>query len=66
MSVPIKAGRDLDAGRPRVVFEQADIIGFEVAPDGRRFLLIRQPAPTPLTRLVVALGGAAQIGRKGP
>jgi hypothetical protein len=64
--VPIKAGRDLDAGPPRAVFEQADIIGFDVAPDGRRFLLIRQPAPTPLTRLVVALGGAAQIGRKEP
>jgi serine/threonine protein kinase/Tol biopolymer transport system component len=66
MSVPFKAGRDLDAGPPRAVFEQADIISFDVAPDGRRFLLIRQPAPTPLTRLVVALGGARQIGSKTP
>jgi hypothetical protein len=66
MSVPIKAGRDFEPGPPRVLFEQADIVGFDVAPDGRRFLLVRNTAPTPLTRLVVALGGAAQIGRKIP
>ncbi len=65
MSLPIKARRDLDAGPPRVVLEQTAIVAFDVAPDGR-FLMIRQPAGTPLTRLVVALGGAAQIGRTTP
>jgi hypothetical protein len=63
--VAIKAGRDLEPGPPRTLFEQAGIVGFDVAPGGR-FLLVRNTAPTLLTRLVVAVGGAAQIGSKTP
>jgi Tol biopolymer transport system component len=71
MSVAIKPGAALDLGPPRVVLETRTgpasspsfIDHFDVAPDGR-FLLARDVAPAPLTRLVVALGGAFEIGRK--
>jgi hypothetical protein len=60
MSVTLAPGPD----PPRVLFEQMDIIDFDVAPDGR-FLLVRSIPRAPLTRLVVALGASAEIGRSG-
>ncbi|MEO5762029.1 MAG: protein kinase, partial [Vicinamibacteria bacterium] len=63
MSVPLKPGQLLDPGPAHFVFEQADIQEFDVATDGR-FLLIRSLPQAPLTRIVVALGGAAEIGHK--
>ncbi len=62
MSVPIRLGPTFDSGRPRLVFEMADASGFDVAPDGR-FLIAQAIKPTPLRRIVVALGGASEIGR---
>lgn len=66
MSVPVRPGLELDSGAPRPVLEMAGVFDFDVAPDGRRFLINREIAPAPLTRIVVALGGAAEIGRKAP
>jgi len=37
------------------------VVDFDVAPDGRRSVLIRGVAPTPLTRIIAALGGVAKI-----
>jgi dipeptidyl aminopeptidase/acylaminoacyl peptidase len=66
MSVAIRTGPELDSGVPRLVFEMAAVVDFDVAPDGRRFLLIHEMPRTPLKDLVVALGGATEIGRRTP
>jgi serine/threonine-protein kinase len=65
MSVSISPGPGLEAKAPSLVLEQDGALGFDVAPDGR-FLIARESPPAPLLRVVVALGGAAQIGRKAP
>jgi hypothetical protein len=65
MSVSISPRPGLAAKAPSLVLERDGVVGFDVAPGGR-FLMVRSPPPEPLTRLVVALGGAAQIGRKPP
>jgi Tol biopolymer transport system component len=65
MSVSISPGPRLEAGAPRLVLEREGARGLDVAPDGR-FLIARESSAAPLTRVVVALGGAAQIGRKAP
>jgi Tol biopolymer transport system component len=65
MSVSISPGPGLEAKVPSLVLERDGVVGFDVAPDGR-FLIARESPPAPLLRVVVALGGAAQIGRKAP
>ncbi len=65
MSVSISPGPELKAGAPSLVLERDGVVGFDVAPDGR-FLIARESTAAPLTRVVVALGGAARIGRKAP
>jgi Tol biopolymer transport system component len=65
MSVSISPGPELEAKAPRLVLEREGVRGFDVAPDGR-FLIARESTPAPLVRVVVALRGAAQIGRKAP
>jgi hypothetical protein len=65
MSVSISPGPGLRAGAPSLVLERDGVRGFDVAPDGR-FLIARESPPMLLTRVVVALRGAAQIGGKAP
>lgn len=65
MSVAISSGPELHSGAPSLVLEREGVRGFDVAPDGR-FLIVRGSPPVLLTRVVVALGGAAQIGREAP
>jgi hypothetical protein len=63
MSVPVTAGATFTSGPPRRVFELPGAQDMEPAADGKRFLVIRQVAPKRLGRIVVALGGASEIGR---
>jgi hypothetical protein len=55
----------LETGAPKLLFEETRVVDFDVAPDGR-FLIAREIPPVPLTRVVVALGGAAAIGGRVP
>ena len=66
MSVPVAAGHEFSSGAPRVVFALTQVLDADVAPDGRRFLVVREAAPPRLGQIVVALGGAAEIGRRPP
>jgi hypothetical protein len=66
MSVPVRSGPELDSRAPRLVFDKSGVVDFDVASDAGRVLLIRDIAPTPLTRIVVELGGTAEIGRRTP
>jgi eukaryotic-like serine/threonine-protein kinase len=66
MSVPVAAGHEFSSGAPRVVFALTQVLDADVAPDGRRFLVVREAAPPRLGQIVVALGGAAEIGKRSP
>jgi len=66
MSVPISPGRGFDSGPPRVVFNEAGVSDLDTTPDGTRFPLIREISAAPLKCIVVALGTAAEIGRRAP
>ena len=66
MSVPVAPSREFSSGSPRAVFELADVLDADVAPDGQRFLVARETAPARLGQIVVALGGAAEIGKRTP
>jgi dipeptidyl aminopeptidase/acylaminoacyl peptidase len=61
-AVPIRSDKGLDSGAPRALFETPDVRSFAVSPDGRRFLLVRNVKREPLTRIVLALGAATEIG----
>ena len=63
MSVPIASGTSFSSGPPRRLFEVANAIDMEPSPDGRRFLVVREIAPKRLSHIVMALGGALEIGR---
>lgn len=66
MSVAIRPGPAIDSGAPRVVFEMSGVVHFDVAPDGKQFLVTRQIPTKRLTRIVIALGGAFEIGNGAP
>jgi hypothetical protein len=66
MSVPVAASREFSSGSPRALFELADVLDADVAPDGQRFLVAREMAAARLGQIVVALGGAASIGTRTP
>jgi len=61
ISVSVRPGAVLETEPPRVVLELTGVRTYDVAPDGR-FLLVRETDSSPLTRMVVALGGATAIG----
>jgi Tol biopolymer transport system component len=63
MSISMRLQGGLDSQAPRVLFETSNVDSFDVSPDGKRFLLIRDLKPEPLTRIVVALGAASEIGK---
>jgi hypothetical protein len=64
MSVSIAPGAALRSGPPTLVFELANVIDAQPAPDGQRFLAIREVAPIRLSKIVVAFGGALAIGQR--
>jgi Tol biopolymer transport system component len=60
MSVPLSEGSPLRAGVPRVLFEglfrdQANTRGYDVTPDGQRFLMVKpvQRPPSPVRQMVM-------------
>ena len=63
MSVPITPGTSFGSAPPRRIFEMENAIAMEPSPDGRRFLVVREVAPMRLGKIIVALGGALEIGR---
>jgi serine/threonine-protein kinase len=75
MSVPIAPGDALEAGRARVLFSNGSYAGagsqgggrtYDVAPDGRRFLMLKQSPPREAPQLVVALNWFQELRRLAP
>lgn len=51
MSVDIDLGREVRAGSPKPLFEgRYDISGYDPAPDGNRFLMVKPGSPAPQRR----------------
>jgi hypothetical protein len=80
-SVPIlpSAGGTFSAGLPAKVLNAAyvpgrtslglDVRGYDVAPDGRRFLMLKEtatPAAAPSPRMVVMLNWGEELGARLP
>ena len=73
MSVPLAAGSPLHAGIPRALFEglfrdQANTRGYDVTPDGERFLMIKpvQRPPSPVRQMVMVLNWFEELKAKVP
>jgi serine/threonine-protein kinase len=75
MSVPVADGATLEAGRARRLFDGRRYAGggrqgggrtYDVAPDGRRFLMLKQPPSSGATELVVVLNWFDELRRLAP
>jgi serine/threonine-protein kinase len=73
MSVPLTPGAKLAGGVPRLLFEgvyrgQANTRGYDVSPDGRRFLMVRPKVrpPSPVTQLVLVQNWFEELKAKLP
>jgi len=56
MSVSTKLTPEFTAGKPETLFKGEFSDSFDVTLDGRRFLMVRVPKPTPRTEIKVVLG----------
>jgi serine/threonine-protein kinase len=73
MCVPLTPGPQLAAGVPRLLFEgnyrgQGSTRGYDVSPDGRRFLMVRPKVrpPSPVTQLVLVQNWFEELKAKVP
>jgi eukaryotic-like serine/threonine-protein kinase len=74
MAVNITTQPNFAAGRPRVLFEgpyrptNATIAGYDVSPDGQRFLMVKQdvPATSAATQINVVLNWFEELKQKVP
>jgi serine/threonine-protein kinase len=75
MSVPVTPGARFEAGRARPLVEGGRYSGggsggggrtYDVTPDGRRFLMLKQPPARAKPELVVVLNWFEELGRLAP
>jgi Tol biopolymer transport system component len=65
MAAPVEAtGREVRIGTPRVLFENHEIVIFDVSRDGQRFLVAENPSPGASSRLDVVVNWFAEVRRK--
>jgi serine/threonine-protein kinase len=63
--VDVQSGASFDAGTPRVLF-RSSAGGYDVAPDGQRFLMVQgQPRPVP-KQINLVLGWFEELTRRAP
>jgi serine/threonine-protein kinase len=65
LSVEIAASAELQPGKPRVLFE-ADTFGFDVTPDGERFLMMRFPESPEIAEVAVVFNWHEELKRLVP
>jgi eukaryotic-like serine/threonine-protein kinase len=75
LSVPVTPGAAFAPGRPDKVFESSGYLGggaqgggrtYDVAPDGRRFLMVKSTGPGEAPQLVVVLNWFDELRRLAP
>ncbi len=65
LAAPVRAqGDEIVVGEPKVLFENHRILVFDVARDGKRFLVVEDPNPGAQTRLDVVVNWFAEVQRK--
>ena len=65
LSAPVsEKDGELVAGQPRLLFDNHRVFAFDVARDGKRFLVAEDPNPGAQTRLDVVVQWAAEVRRK--
>jgi len=57
-------GDELAIGEPKMLFGNHHVFAFDVAADGKRFLVAEDPSPAGQTRLDAVLGWSAEVHRK--
>ncbi|HEY7543982.1 MAG TPA: hypothetical protein VID27_03825, partial [Blastocatellia bacterium] len=62
-AVAVKSGADFTAGQPRVLFEGPYLIGYDVALDGQRFLMVRNEQGSMPTQMHVVLNWTEELRR---
>ena len=66
MAVDIELGAEVRAGPPRTLFEKRYGNGFDVAPDGKRFLMIKSSASAPPNQLTFVVNWFEELKRLVP
>jgi serine/threonine-protein kinase len=66
MAVAVETEPEFSAGRPRLLFEGRYLAGFDISPDGQRFLMIREPEAEPVTELNVVFNWFEELKRLAP
>ena len=65
LAAPVRAqGDEIVVGEPKVLFENHRILVFDVARDGKRFLVVEDPNPGAQTRLDVVVNWFAEVQRR--
>jgi hypothetical protein len=68
MAVDVELGPTFRATKPRVLFQGRYQAGYDVAPDGQRFLMVKPPAeaPTQLDKLHIVVNWSEELRRRVP
>jgi Tol biopolymer transport system component len=66
MAVRLQTTPLLRVGKPEVLFEGPYSEGFSVSPDGKRFLMLREENPSPITELRVVVNWGEELKRLVP
>jgi hypothetical protein len=66
MAVSIRTEPELEAGRPRVLFETGNVDVWDVDLDGKRFLGVERPELAPITELQVVFNWGEDLKRLVP
>ena len=65
MAVEMQPGTALKVGQPKELFALGDV-SWDVAPDGRRFLVVQRPGSAPAAKLQVVVNFSEELWRKVP
>jgi len=67
MAVAIETGRQLTVGKPKLLFEKDyEIAGYDVAPDGQRFLMVEPVEPINATEVTLVQNWFEELKRLVP
>ncbi len=65
LAAPVSSAKDeFAAGAPRTLFENHEIFAFDVAHDGKRFIVAEDPNPGAQTRLNMTINWFSEVKRK--
>ena len=66
MAVDVQTSPAFRAGAPKVLFQGTYVASYDVAPDGKRFLMIKPPAISSTGQVTVVLNWFEELRRRVP